>query len=171
MVWQDSWTDKWSFFSTPAGRLALFPLVVISFLVLWAGVLALLWLAINNVRAPLIRFVPISFGLFFWTVVSIWASFYLIARVLRKPQPVLGLGENAFTFSDADGTHELSFNKVSAITVTQGARDGVPFEAAFVAGKQSVSVQLFDRKGFVEACRASPELRFKVSQKLGSRVD
>ena len=172
MVWQDSWTDKWSFFSTPAGRLVLFPLVGISFLVLWAGVFALLWLAIENVRAPLIRFVPISFGLFFWTIIAIWASFYLITKALRKPQPVLGLTEAAFTLNEADELHELPFKSVASVTVTRSEREGVPYHAVFaLTNKKDFSVQLFDRSGFVAACRAEPELRYKLSHKLGSKVE
>lgn len=167
MDWRDSRSDRLAFFSTPTGRLLKFPLVAIAYLVLWAGVLAFLILSVENMRATLVVFLPYAFGLFVWTIVAIYVSFLLHSKVVRAVMPSIRISGDSFVLEHEGESATVPFGSVARVTVTQGS-GRAPWDAAFDFQTGRLVLPLFDRSGFVAACKSIPALQYLVVQKLGA---
>lgn len=166
-VWKDSASGYKSFFSSPTGRLIRAPFVIAAFIFLWAVEIIFLWLAVQNFKSDAIVFLTYAAALFVWTLAAIWSSFWLVSRLWKAPLPSASIFGDRFELVEDGQEKKVLFKDVEKVIVVKQ-----DFENGFIAviktaGKQVVVVDLFDKAGFIGACSKVPQLRLKVSQKLG----
>ncbi len=164
--WSDSVAGLSGFLATPLGRAAKAPAVIVAFAAMWGVELVLLWLCVENFRSPMPVFLGFSALLFFWALASIWTSFYLIRHLWRAPLPSIALYADRFEFNAEDAKQSLEYSDVDRGSVRARPGGRGCHAACKPTHSEALVADLFDRPGFIDACRGIPALRLKVRQKL-----